>query len=149
MNQLRSEDHAERADRAYDDNQGGRHQVCQARGGLLAAIGEIFGEGGNERARERAFGKKIAGQVGNAEAQHEGVVDQAGAEQAGHHAFAQQAGDAAHQDGDGNDACRADDAFALSRGRAAASGLGSRHASRRPRHCPYCSKKWAIVMIPA
>ena len=105
VDQLRSEDHAQRADCAYDNNERCRHQVRQASGGFLAAVGEIFGEGGNERARQRAFGKQIAGQVGDAEAQHEGVIDQAGSEQAGHDAFAQEAGDAAHQNSYGYDAC--------------------------------------------
>ncbi len=51
--------------------------------------------------------------LGMRKPEHERVVDQARAEQPRHHAFAHQAGDAAHQHRDRDDARRADHAFRL------------------------------------
>ena len=58
--------------------------------------GEIPRKDGDEGGRERAFGEQIARKVGNADAQKEGVVNRAGAEQPRHDDFAHHPGDAAH-----------------------------------------------------
>ena len=91
MHQRGRENHSQRAQRAHDDDQRRGHQIRQARGFFLAAVRQILGEDGDERARKRAFGEQIARQIGNAEAEHERVVDQPRAEQPRHHALAHQA----------------------------------------------------------
>ena len=67
--------HPRRAQCADDHKQRRSHQIGQPSGFFLAALGEVFGEGGDKGARESALREEIAGQIGNSETQQEGVVD--------------------------------------------------------------------------
>ena len=78
---------------------------------LLAFLRERLGEDGDESGGERAFGEQVAREVGNAKAEQESVVDEARAEQPGHHDFAHQAGDARHGHRHRDDSRRPNHAF--------------------------------------
>lgn len=125
----------------------------EAGGFLAAAGGERLGEGGDEGRGQGAFGKQVAGEVGDAEAEQKGVVDEAGAEDAGEDDFAEQAGDAAGENGERDDARRAHDI--IGRRRVLEAGnLGRNGQNRLPQtwagdgYRPYSSKNWAMVMMP-
>ena len=89
------------------------HQVGKLGGLALALGGEVLREHRNEGRGKRALGEQIARQIGNAEAEQEGVVGRARAEQARHDHFAHQAGDAAQKNRRGDHARRAEHVFAV------------------------------------
>ena len=115
-----AEDDSQNAEHADDENQRGGDQVGKNGGFLAALLRQGLAEDGDEGGRERAFGEQVAREIGDAEAQQEGVVDEAGPEQAGHHDFAQQARDAGHGHGHGDDAGGPNHAF----GRGGTLGIG-------------------------
>ena len=90
----RREDDSEKTEQADDNDEGRGHQIRQQRGFLAAFMRQRLREDGDEGGRERAFGEKVARQIGNAEAEQKCVVDEAGAKQARHDDFAQKSGDA-------------------------------------------------------
>ena len=99
----RGEYDAHEADTADDQDERGCDEVGEPGGLLFIPLVKIFGKDGNERRRERALGKEVARQVGDAEAEGESFVFNAGAEQVRHDGFAQESGDAAGHDGDRRD----------------------------------------------
>ena len=82
---------------------------------LAALLRQRLGEDGDKGRRQRAFGEQVAREIGDAEAEQEGVVDEAGAEQAGHDDFAQESGDPRHCHRHGDNPRRSNHALGRSR----------------------------------
>ena len=57
VRQLGREEEGEEANRDDDQDGSGSHQDGEGGGGRFAAMAQVFGECGNERARESAFGE--------------------------------------------------------------------------------------------
>ena len=89
-----TEDDAQHAKHADDQDQRGSDQIGKHRRFFSPFLRQRLREDGDERRGKRAFGEQIASEIGNAEAQQERVVDEPGAEQPRHHHFAHQSGDA-------------------------------------------------------
>src|ERR1035441_10589271 len=97
--QLRAEDHAQRAHRTHHQDERGCDDIREFGGLAFSLAGEVLGEDRNKGRRKSALGEQVAGEVGNAKGDLEGVVRGAGGEEAPPAHFPHQAGEAAQRNG--------------------------------------------------